>query len=246
MVALFLEDVGRLVEPTEALAVGAGDERILFWLANRVGRVVATDIYGEGTFAGQEAPGSMLTDPASHSPFPYREDRLDVRFMDARKLDFPDESFDVAFSVSSFEHFGGPEEIVQAAHELGRVLRPGGHAVIVTECWVRLHPLNTARIDYALKRLSGGRLRKRAAPDRRGGVDVLTAEEIRAQIVEPSGLRMLQPLDLSLSERSWDNVTRLRARGEPQPRSGSFYPHVLLRFRMSTFTSACVVLEKPG
>ncbi|HEY1359797.1 MAG TPA: class I SAM-dependent methyltransferase [Thermoleophilaceae bacterium] len=244
MLALFLEEAGRLNEETEALGIGAGDERIVFWLANRVGRVVATDIYGQGTFAEQEASASMLADPASRAPFPYREDKLEVRRMDARELDFADESFDVAFSVSAFEHFGGPADIAKAAGELGRVLRPGGHAVVITECWVRLHPLNTAPVDYALKRLSGGRLRSRAERDRRGGVDVLTADEIEAQIVEPSGLRMLQPLDMSLSERSWDNLTRLRPGREPEPRTGSFHPHVLLRFRQSTFTSACVVLEK--
>src|SRR2546422_933977 len=84
--ALFLEDVGRLHDGTEALAVGAGDERILFWLANRVGRVVATDIYGEGKFADREAAASMLEEPGAHAPFPYREDRLEVRRMDARDL----------------------------------------------------------------------------------------------------------------------------------------------------------------
>ena len=50
----------------------------------------------------------MLTDPASHAPFPYREDRLEVVYADARELPFPDESFDVVFSLSSIEHFGGP------------------------------------------------------------------------------------------------------------------------------------------
>src|SRR5207247_11258671 len=79
MLALFLEDAGRLSEQTDALAVGAGTERVLFWLANRLGRVVATDIYGEGPFAGQEAPASMLADPSQHAPYPFREDRLEVR-----------------------------------------------------------------------------------------------------------------------------------------------------------------------
>ena len=88
--------------------MGAGDERILFWLANHVGEVVATDIYGEGDFAGREAGGSMLVDPAAHAPFPYREDRLSVLWMDARELAFPDASFDVVYSLSSLEHFGGP------------------------------------------------------------------------------------------------------------------------------------------
>jgi SAM-dependent methyltransferase len=246
MLARFLDEAGRLTEATEALGIGAGDERILFWLANRVGRVVATDIYGEGGFASQEAPASMLTDPASHAPFPYREDRLEVRWMDARRLEFPDASFDVVFSVSSFEHFGGPEEIAAAAREAGRVLRPGGHAVLLTECWVRLHPLNTARADFALKRLTGGRLRRRATPTRRAGVDVLTPGEIERDIVAASGLELLQPLDLSLSARTWENLTRIRPGRPVRPRTGAFHPHVLLRFRWSVFTSVCLVLRKPA
>ena len=111
MLALFLRDTGRLGDDTRALAVGAGDERIVFWLANHLGRVVATDIYGEGEFAGDTARPSMLDDPAAHAPFAYRHDHLEVHWMDGRELLFPDDSFDVVFSMSSIEHFGSPREI---------------------------------------------------------------------------------------------------------------------------------------
>ncbi|MEA2171275.1 MAG: hypothetical protein QOF76_4575 [Solirubrobacteraceae bacterium] len=229
MAAMFLEEAGHLNDDSRLLGVGAGDERIAFWLANHAGAVVATDIYGDGDFASGEAPASMLTDPASHAPFPYREDRLTAQWMDARNLDFPDASFDAAFSISSFEHFGAPSEIAAAAAELGRVLRPGGHAVVITECWVRRHPLNA--LMWSL-------------PGRKG-VDVLTAREIEAQIVSPSGLRLLQPLDTSISEQTWANVTQLRVGAPPQPSSGAVHPHVLMRYRSSVFTSVCLVLEKP-
>ncbi len=55
IVMLFLADVGVLNDDTRALSVGAGDERILFWLANRAGEIVATDTYGESEFSGAEA-----------------------------------------------------------------------------------------------------------------------------------------------------------------------------------------------
>jgi hypothetical protein len=48
MLTLFLEDVGKLDDEADVLSVGAGHEEVVFWLANRVGRVVATDVYGEG------------------------------------------------------------------------------------------------------------------------------------------------------------------------------------------------------
>jgi SAM-dependent methyltransferase len=246
MLALFLREAGRLHDGTEALAVGAGDERIVFWLANRIGRVVATDIYGAGGFAEREAEASMLADPRAHAPFPYREDRLEVRRMDGRELAFPDASFDVVFSVSSIEHFGGPADIARAARELGRVLRPGGHAVIITECFVKRHPLNAAPVDFVLRLASVGRLRRTATPRRRAGVDVLTARELDRWIVRPSGLALLQPLDSSISAASYENVARLRAGHDPEPATGSFHPHVLLQFRGSLFTSVCLTLQKRG
>lgn len=244
MLALFLRDVGRLHDGTEALAVGAGDERIVFWLANRIGRIVATDIYGAGSFAQREALASMLTEPRAHAPFPYREERLEVRYMDGRELAFPDSSFDVVFSVSSIEHFGGPADIARGARELGRVLRPGGHAVIITECFVNRHPLSAAPVDFALRLASLGRLRRQATPRRRAGVDVLTARELERRIIRPSGLTLLQPLDMSMSAASHENVAHLRKGREIQPATGSFYPHVLLKFRGSVFTSVCLAMQK--
>jgi SAM-dependent methyltransferase len=246
MCALFLDEVGRLEESTEALAVGAGDERILYWLANRVGRVVATDIYGEGEFVGREAGASMLEDPAAHAPFPYREDRLDVAWMDARELAYEDSSFDVVFSLSSIEHFGSPKEIARAASEIGRVLRPGGHAFLATECFVRLSPLDRATAETAIRVATLGRRKRTATPGRRHALDGFTVAELGRHIVEPSGLTLLQPIDTSLSARSWDNLTELERPSERLvSRTGSFYPHVLLKVSRSVFTSVGLALQKP-
>jgi ubiquinone/menaquinone biosynthesis C-methylase UbiE len=243
MLALFLEETGRLDESTTAVGIGAGDERMVFWLANRIGRVVATDIYGEGSFAEREATASMLTDPAAHAPFPYREDRLEVRYADARELPFPDESFDVAFSLSSIEHFGGPEDVARAAREMARVLRPGGHALVVTECFVRLHPLETALADSAVRALTLNAKRRGATPRRRL-IEGFTPRELRTRIVRPSGLELMQPLDLSLSRESWDNLTVTHGDGRLEPATGEFYPHVLLESGRSVFTSVCLPLRK--
>jgi SAM-dependent methyltransferase len=243
MLALFLEQTGRMAEDTAALAVGAGDERIVFWLANRLGRVVATDIYGEGDFAEREARPSMLENPAAHAPFPYREDRLEVRWMDARKLDFPDESFDVVFSLSSFEHFGTPGDIAMASRELGRVLRPGGHAFVATECFIRRHWSNAAPVDLAVKLATFGRKRKRAGLRRRAVlVEVFTPRELQRLIVEPSGLELMQPLDLTPPPLV--NVTRTDADGL-HSESGDYWPHVILRASHSLFTSVSLPLRKP-
>jgi SAM-dependent methyltransferase len=245
MLALFLEQTGHMNEDTQALAVGAGDERIVFWLANRLGRVVATDIYGQGDFAGREAAPSMLEDPAAHAPFAYREDRLEVRWMDARRLDFPDDSFDLVFSLSSFEHFGGSADVAGAAREIGRVLRPGGHAFVVTECFVSRHPLNAAPVDLAVRLLTLGQKRRRAGLRRRAVVvEVFTPGKLRRLIVEPSGLELMQPLDLTLPAPSRVNVTRTDEAGL-HPASGDYWPHVLLQADRSLFTSVALPLRKP-
>jgi SAM-dependent methyltransferase len=246
MLALFLEDVGRLTEDTQALSVGAGDERIAFWLANRIGRVVATDVYGQGMFAGNEADPSMLEDPRAHAPFPYREDHLEVLWMDARELAFPDEAFDVVFTLSSIEHFGSPADIARSASEIGRVLRPGGHAVIVTECFVRHHPLDAAATAVA-RRVQALESEVAAAfAARLEFGDVFTPADLTRYIVGPSGLRLMQPLDLTVSPESWENVTFCARDGRLLPRTGQKYPMVLMQIRRSVFTSVCLVLEKPG
>ncbi len=42
-----------------------------------------------------------------YAPFPYKEDALTVLRMDGTRLEFPSETFDIAFSFSFIEHFGG-------------------------------------------------------------------------------------------------------------------------------------------
>jgi SAM-dependent methyltransferase len=246
MLTLFLEDVGRLNDQTEALSVGAGHEEVLFWLANRLRRVVATDIYG-GTFA--EADESMLADPRRFAPYSYREDHLDVRWMDARELEFPDESFDVVFTLSSIEHFGSREEVARAAREIGRVLRPGGHAFIVTETFLRRHPTSSRLLQTAVRFATFGRMLPNASLRRRA-LDVFTPGELDELIVRPSGLRLLQPLEPSLSPRTWENVIRWSGPGQYTPATGNEWPHIILQPAFgpvsgAPFTSVALALQKP-
>lgn len=247
MLILFMEEMGLLSDETQALSVGAGNERILFWLANRIGRVVATDVYGEGKFAGGEAAVSMLENPAAHAPYPYRADRLEVRWMDARRLAFADESFDLVFTLSSIEHFGSRSTIAAAAREMGRVLKPGAHAVVITDCFVRLHPLDATPIGFLTKILTAGRAGKSARPLRRGAVtEVFTVRELTSRIVRPSGLRLIQALQTEISPETWENITDQSVTGGLSTSSGNPYPHILIQVGRSIFTSVCLVLAKPG
>jgi SAM-dependent methyltransferase len=254
MLTLFLEDAGALHENTKVLSVGAGHEEVLYWLANRVASVVATDIYGEGGFVGDEADETMLTNPQAFAPYPYRKERLTALKMDARALGFPDASFDVVFSLSSIEHFGDHRDVSRAAREIGRVVRPGGLAFVVTECFVGRHPLNSPLVQTAIRVATLGRRCHDATPRRRA-VDVFTSRELQRRIVEPSGLELVQPLDLTLSPETRENVIAWRGRGEFEPSSGDPWPHVLLQPQGSAlflrggaapFTSAALAMRKPA
>ncbi len=246
MGALFLRDAGRLEGDAEILDVGAGSEPILYWLANRARRVVAVDIYGRGSFGDREAVASMLEDPGAHAPYPYPADRLEVRDMDARRLDFPDASFDAVVSFSSIEHFGGAEGIVRSAREIGRVLRPGGHAFLVTEVFVDHPPIDRAPVLAAVRAATLGRRCQGATLRRRSIAECFTPRELRKQVIEPSGLQLMQPLDLEQSPASRENVHWVNPDGSVNSATGEPYPHLAIRAHRSTFTSVCLPLVKPA
>jgi SAM-dependent methyltransferase len=127
--------LGALRPDSSVVSIGAGHELVLYWLANHVGQVVATDMY-EGVWQdvqGREGDPDVLENPDDYAPFPYRRDRLRFMKMDGRHLTFPDGSFDVAYSLSSIEHFGGVEGAAATIREMGRVLKPGGILALATE-----------------------------------------------------------------------------------------------------------------
>ncbi len=166
-----LQQLGVLNENTTALGVGAGTEAVLYYMTNHMRQVVATDIYGIGNFANHEASASMLDKPEAFAPFPYHQERLVTRYMDGRKLEFNDGSFDVAFSFSSIEHFGGHAAATQSMQEITRVLRPGGVAIIATELILNGIPHE----EYFLP------------------------HEIDQYLVQPSGLRLIEDIDFRFS-----------------------------------------------
>ena len=242
MGALFLRDVGVLRADATVLDVGAGTASTLFWLAQRVGKVVAVDIYGEGEFRHREAQCAFADDPAAWAPYEYPRAQLEVQVMDARRLGFADESFDAVVSFSSIEHFGTRQEIAHASREIGRVLKQGSHAFLVTEGFVRQHPLDRVRLRGSREiRALGGRPHRLSL---RPSGDVLTRRELHECVVAPSGLSLVQPLDLSVRGETRRNVQRLAGAGSALC-PGVRYPHVLLRGRFgSLFTSVCLPLEK--
>jgi SAM-dependent methyltransferase len=169
-----LQRLGKLTDEASILSVGAGHEPILYWLANHAGRVVATDLYeGEwqSKFSREGDPG-VLADPSRFAPFPYRRERLSFMRMNGSRLAFADASFDVVYSLSSIEHFGGVDGARGAVAEMARVLKPGGILALATE--------------WCVRGAAGG--------------EIFSPAEVR-RIIDHPRLRLVQPIDDKVWDR---------------------------------------------
>ena len=220
-----MERFGKINESSTAIGVGSGIEPIPFYLASKISRVYATDLYEDDESWKKAAPSEFLEDPKKYSPFPYREDALTVLRMDGTKLDFPDESFDIAFSFSSIEHFGGENHsgALKSMREIERVLKPGGIAVIATEYILndKEHP------EFFNKRTIHSDL-----------IDRLD----KLKLVEPLDLRITTKtldtvIDHFTTDVNWDTID------DEYKKS---HPLILLKIRNILFTSIMLVFQKKG
>lgn len=168
-----LQQLGLLRPDAVALGVGAGREVVLYYLANHIQHVYATDIYGEGTFVTETAPAEMLTHPAKFAPFPYQESHLTAQYMDGRHLKFPDNYFDFVFSFSSIEHFGGHAAAAESLREMARVVKPGGVIMVTTELILN------------------------GQPDPNG--ELFLPEALQEYVIQASGLHLIEEVDYTLS-----------------------------------------------
>lgn len=106
-----------------------------------------------------------------------------VGHLDARDLPYEDESFDRVVCVSTLEHVRPPEDgDIHVAREIGRVLRPGGRAVITLE----------VAQEWTHWQLPVGRL--------------YDLERIMSRVVEPSGLQLLNPEGLDWDAGDWGHI----------------------------------------
>jgi SAM-dependent methyltransferase len=166
--------LGALANDAMVLSVGAGHELVLYWLANHVRHVIATDRY-EGVWQRslpREGDPGVLARPEDYAPFPYRRDHLSFVKMDGCTAAFRDETFDIVYSLSSIEHFGGIDQAALSVHEMARVLKPAGVLALATE--------------YVL-----------AGPP---AAETFQPREI-ARLVEHPALRLVEPIDEAVYRR---------------------------------------------
>jgi len=143
---LALKELNLLNKESTCISVAAGVERILFYLANQIAGVIATDIYGQGDFADKEADRNFINNQKQFAPYNYEENNLIAANCNALDLKFPDNSFDFAFSMSSIEHFGGVKNANKALKEMSRVVKPGGIVIVSTE-----FAINNFKTDQVFK-----------------------------------------------------------------------------------------------
>jgi hypothetical protein len=83
-----------------------------------------------------------------------------------------------------------------------------------------------------------------SATPRWGPAEVFNLRQLRRWLIEPSGLELMQPLDLTQSEASRSNIHWIGRDGIVSSSTGEPYPHIVLRAHHSEFTSVCLPLVK--
>jgi SAM-dependent methyltransferase len=110
------------------LDIGCGRGLFLNAAARRLtsGRAVGVDLWQASDLSGNR-PEATLENARREGV----ADRVDVKDGDARKLPFPDGSFDMVVSNYALHNIPDAAGRTQAVREVVRVLRPGGRVLIV-------------------------------------------------------------------------------------------------------------------
>jgi SAM-dependent methyltransferase len=205
-----------------AVGIGSGSEPIPFYLANKVKHVYATDLYGDLENWNRESPSTFPENPKKYAPFPYKEDALTVLRMDGTRLEFPSETFDIAFSFSSIEHFGGENHAgaLKSLKEMERVLKKDGIAVIATEYIIndKDHP------------------------------EFFNKKTIYSDLIDKlDSLKLVEPLDLRITTKTLDTVMDYEIALKWDILDNSFkksHPQIILRTKNILYTSVMLVFKK--
>jgi SAM-dependent methyltransferase len=218
---LAMKRFDKLNKESKAIGLGSATEEVLFYLANRIDHVYATDLY-DGKGWKNLVPSDFPENPKKYSPYPYNEDALTVMRMDATRLAFADESFDIAFSFSSIEHFDGENHsgALRSMREMERVLKPGGIAVVATE--------------YIL--------------NDKEHTEFFNRRTIYSDLIDKlDRLRLVEPLDLRITTKTLDAIIDYHSAVNWLASAYEFkksHPYVLIRINDMLVTSVMLVFQK--
>jgi len=109
------------------LDVGTGRGLLLIGAAQRLNTGTATGI---DIWSTKDLSGNSLERTQANVDLEGVMDKVDLKSDDARKLSFPDASFDVILSNLCIHNIPNADGRTQACREIARVLKPGGIALI--------------------------------------------------------------------------------------------------------------------
>jgi arsenite methyltransferase len=109
------------------LDVGTGRGLLLIGAARRLTTGTATGI---DIWSTKDLSGNSLERTQTNIDVERVQDKVELKSDDARKLSFPDASFDVVLSNLCIHNIRGAEGRALACREIARVLKPGGSALI--------------------------------------------------------------------------------------------------------------------
>lgn len=111
----------------QVLDVGTGRGLLLIGAARRLTSGTGTGIDGWST---KDLSGNSLARTQTNVEAEGVKEKVTLKSEDARKLSFPDASFDVVLSNLCIHNIPDTEGRAQACREIARVLKPGGTALI--------------------------------------------------------------------------------------------------------------------
>lgn len=131
------------------LDVGTGRGLLAIGAARRLdrGRVVGIDIWNASDLTGNSADNFLSNAEAEGVA-----ERVEIKNADARRMPFPDGSFDVVLSNMCLHNIPGARGRAEACREIGRVLRPGGVALVSDFRETRLYAAAFREADFAVER----------------------------------------------------------------------------------------------
>jgi hypothetical protein len=201
---LFLRAVAPTVE-TRVVDVGVGDTGF----ATEPG-VAAGQNFFEAMYPWPEQITAVSDVPLPH--FAQEFPQVETVTADGRKLPFPDDAFDVAFSNAVVEHVGGREDQRGFVHELCRVARRV--FVSTPNRWFPIETHTLVPLLHWLPRAARNRAFAALRRERWRGVELLAPRELLALFPETVEARLLEArITISvLAERSGAGLARSRRR----------------------------------
>ena len=136
----------------KVLDVGCGRGLMLIGAAKRLktGKATGIDIWSKQDLSGNSADAANANAKLEGVP-----DRVRIENGDARKLVYPDNSYDVVMSTLAIHNISDPGERDQAIRQMWRVLKPGGR-LLIFDIFHTAHYANVLRECGAKERKLSG------------------------------------------------------------------------------------------